>query len=460
MQSGSTLSETLGFDIDPLVLHVRAPEVYPFLLESAASGTAQGRYDILFAFPGETLRLDGDGKLSGPDGIESDQFLDAFDEWFAAAQTASDNTQDSQLPFSGGWFTYLSYELAAEVEPSLCLPGNPGAPIAFATRINAAVLRDRSNGTVTLVADTPAQLEKLKQDVMSAKAATLPEAHAVRVEVDEEEPDVFLQAVRTAKQYIKDGDIFQANLSRMWRGRPAETVEPWELYAQLREANPAPFAGLAVHDGFAVISSSPERLISCNGDTVETRPIAGTRPRTSSAPISQEQLDDFVSNPKERAEHVMLIDLERNDLGRICVGGSVQVSEFMAIESYTHVHHIVSNVVGEKRPDVTPGQMIKAVFPGGTITGCPKVRCMEVIAELENRPRGAYTGSMGFINTDGSGDLNILIRTMTLNNGELTLAAGSGIVADSDPASELAETRAKAKGLLLSLSAERDSANG
>jgi anthranilate synthase component 1 len=162
----------------------------------------------------------------------------------------------------------------------------------------------------------------------------------------------------------------------------------------------------------------------------------------------------LLSHPKEQAEHIMLIDLERNDLGRICRPGSVRVDEFMVLESYAHVHHIVSNIRGELREDVTPGQVIRAVFPGGTITGCPKVRCMEIIAELEQEPRGAYTGSMGYINRDGSMDLNILIRTMTVADDRIRLRAGAGIVADSAPGAELDETRAKARGLLRALGVE------
>ena len=160
---------------------------------------------------------------------------------------------------------------------------------------------------------------------------------------------------------------------------------------------------------------------------------------------------ELIANPKERAEHVMLIDLERNDLGRICEPGSVEVDEMMVIESYAHVHHIVSNVRGRLRAGITPGSALRAVFPGGTITGCPKVRCMEIIAELETSPRGAYTGSFGYLNRDGSMDLNILIRTMVLHGTRLRLRAGAGIVADSEPEAELDETRAKARGLLEAL---------
>ncbi len=200
----------------------------------------------------------------------------------------------------------------------------------------------------------------------------------------------------------------------------------------------------------AILSSSPERLVRIHDNVIEVRPIAGTRPRgvgDEDAALSQALL----AHPKERAEHVMLIDLERNDLGRVCVPGSVQVDELMVLESYAHVHHIVSNVRGIKRSDVTPGQVIRAVFPGGTITGCPKVRCMEIIAELEQVARGPYTGAMGYLNHNGNMDLNILIRTMLVENDGVQFRVGAGIVADSVPDAELQETRAKARGLLLAL---------
>jgi anthranilate synthase component I len=196
--------------------------------------------------------------------------------------------------------------------------------------------------------------------------------------------------------------------------------------------------------------------VSVRERRVETRPIAGTRPRRGDDALVTAELR---ANVKEQAEHVMLLDLERNDLGRVCVGGSVEVDEYMTIESYAHVHHIVSNVRGTAREDVLPGQVIRALFPGGTITGCPKVRCMEIIAELEGRPRGAYTGSLGYLGRDGSLDLNILIRTATVRalperGRELSILAGAGIVADSDPGRELEETRAKARGLVRALGAE------
>jgi anthranilate synthase component 1 len=201
-----------------------------------------------------------------------------------------------------------------------------------------------------------------------------------------------------------------------------------------------------------IISSSPERLLEIRDGIVSTRPIAGTRPRSENLEQDGNLSAELFAHPKERAEHVMLIDLERNDLGRVCEAGTVEVNEMMVLESYAHVHHIVSNVQGRLRQGVTPGQAIAAVFPGGTITGCPKVRCMEIISKLEQGPRGAYTGSFGYLNRNGSLDLNILIRTMVKDGKRVTFRAGSGIVADSDPDAELEETRAKAEGMLRAIS--------
>jgi anthranilate synthase component I len=273
--------------------------------------------------------------------------------------------------------------------------------------------------------------------------------------IEEDAPETFLDAVRRALEYIGAGDVYQANLSRGWQGTASPRVDPVQIYRRLRATNPGPFAALLRNGDFAVLSSSPERLVSIRGNTVTTRPIAGTRPRGATPEADAALIRSLLDNEKERAEHVMLIDLERNDLGRVCAGGSVRVDEYMSVESYAHVHHIVSNVSGRLRNDVSPIAVIRALFPGGTITGCPKVRCMEIIAELEGIGRGAYTGSIGYLNRDGSCDLNILIRTITAQGGVFKFRAGAGIVADSDPVQELAETRAKAEGLLRALADPR-----
>jgi len=242
--------------------------------------------------------------------------------------------------------------------------------------------------------------------------------------------------------------VFQVNISREWTGRFEYEPAPVRLYDSLRRANPAPFAGLVHWRGRWLLSSSPERLVQTRGREVQTRPIAGTRPRGGTELQDRSLSDELINNLKERAEHVMLIDLERNDLGRVCRPGSIEVNELMVVESYAHVHHIVSNVRGELRPDASPVDAVRAVFPGGTITGCPKVRCMQIIAELEQTGRGFYTGSMGYLGLDGGMDLNILIRSMLLHGRRFSFRTGAGIVADSDPQQEVLETADKARGML------------
>ena len=438
---------TLGGRRDLLAPAAAFAQRYPCLLESVVRGTAQSRYDILFAFPREQLILHADGSLRDGAGAPcSRRFLDALD---AAWQTEREPPHDDGLPFHGGWVVWLAYELAGEIEPTLRLKSLEALPLALAVRCPAAAIVDHVRDCTILVAETGHEnlLDLLEADLAVASqvpALTAPLSH------DEDEPQHFLDGVARIHEHLHAGDIFQVNLSRAWRVRHAEPPSAASLYAALRKANPAPFAGLLQQPGWAVASSSPERLVEVRAGIAQTRPIAGTRPRL---PGDDEpaRIRELGAHPKERAEHVMLIDLERNDLGRVCVPGTVEVDELMTVESYTHVHHIVSNVRGRLRDGVTPGQVIAATFPGGTITGCPKVRCMEIIAALEDAPRGAYTGALGYLDRDGGLDLNILIRTLTQVGNETCLRAGAGIVADSVAASELDETRAKARGLLRAL---------
>ena len=449
-QAVSTV-RTLDWYEDLLPLHEANPERYPYLLESVAHGTDHARYDILFAFPGQRLILDSAGRLDGP--VQDAGFLPSLDEWWR--QESIRHSENHPFPFTGGWFLFLGYELAGEIEPHHKLPSAPEQlPVAFASRIPAAIIRDHQTRRTFLLVEPGYEslLELLASDLESADRQISVSLQPHRSAAVREEPaQRYLRAVERAKRYVIDGDIFQANLSRLWSGVYDGGMEAARLYRSLRHNNAAPFAGLACFDGMAIISSSPERLVTVRDDLVETRPIAGTRPRDEIQAQDLANSSELLAHPKERAEHVMLIDLERNDLGRVCVPGSIEVNELMVLESFAHVHHIVSNVRGRLRPEVTPGEVIRAVFPGGTITGCPKVRCMEIIAELEEEGRGAYTGSMGYLNRDGSMDLNILIRTMVMAGGRLSFRAGAGIVADSVPERELEETRAKARGLLLAL---------
>lgn len=416
-------------------------------MESAAAGEPLGRFDILFAHPAGQL------VASTP----SERFLPALDRWWQRERaTASPLDASAQLPFSGGWLVYLGYELAGQVEPRLRLPQPTVGPIAQAIRIPAAVVHEHDSGRCWIVAEPDAAelIPRIAADLQ--RVARLPDVREELVDstVAEDDPRRYLDAVERALEYIGAGDVYQANLSRGWRATLRAGVQPHHVYRRLRQTNPGPFSGVAQLDGMAVISSSPERLVSVRDGTVTTRPIAGTRPRGADPAADLALARELHAHPKERAEHVMLIDLERNDLGRVCEAGSVHVDEFMTIESYSHVHHIVSNVCGRLRAEVTPGNVLAAVFPGGTITGCPKVRCMEIIAELEGAARGAYTGSLGYLNRDGSMDMNILIRSLQLSGRELTLRAGAGIVADSIPERELEETRAKACGVLRALGVE------
>ncbi|MGC1549165.1 MAG: aminodeoxychorismate synthase component I [Rhodanobacter sp.] len=424
------------------------PGRYPCLLESVVRGTPQSRYDILFAFPQGSLTLRADGCLQDGDGNQrSGRFLDALDAaWQAEHISPSD---DDNLPYHGGWVLMLAYELAGEIEPKLRLRPPQGLPVAMALRCPAAVIVDHERDCTTLIAESGYVhlLDALEADL--AAEATIP-ALAAAESIEEDAPSLFLDGVARIYDHLHAGDIFQVNLSRAWRARDLEEQQPASLYSALRKANPAPFAGMLQQPEWAVISSSPERLVEVRGGVAQTRPIAGTRPR-SAGDDEAARIRELCAHPKERAEHVMLVDLERNDLGRVCQPGTVQVDELMTVESYAHVHHIVSNVRGRLREGVTPGQVIAATFPGGTITGCPKVRCMEIIAALEDAPRGAYTGAMGYLDRNGNLDLNILIRTLTLNGDQVSLRAGAGIVADSVAEKELDETRAKARGMLRAL---------
>jgi anthranilate synthase component I len=441
--------------LDLLRLHEFDPERYPHLLQSVTPGP-QARFDILFAYPDASFVLGPDGRLQGVD-AEGVDFLAALDTaWRRESITPAE--QPIELPFRGGWFLYLGYELAGQIEPRLRLPkADVHQSVARATRFRTAVIRDHRDDCLWLVTEsgTEARLDALLHDIARVEALPEPVLPGLpAVTLTEDDPERYLAMVRRTLAYIRDGDVFQANLARAWHARFAAPVAPAALYRHLRLRNPGPFNGLATWPEHAVISSSPERLVRVHNGSIDTRPIAGTRPRGQGADADSALSRELLAHPKERAEHIMLIDLERNDLGRVCLPGTVRVDELMVLESYAHVHHIVSNVRGELRPGTTPGEVIRALFPGGTITGCPKVRCMEIIAELEATARGAYTGAIGYLNRDGDMDLNILIRTLEQQGNALVLRAGAGIVADSDPQRELDETRAKARGLLLALGAD------
>lgn len=430
--------------IDALRLHALNPRRYPYLLQTLGGSG----WDITFAFPQQTILYSlADLARPGP------SFFSLLDSaWHSAS--SSENAAD--LPFRGGWFVYLGYELLHQLEPKVTCPAHDAEfPVGCLTRIPAAVMVDHKAQLTYLFAEEAfsACLDLLRADIAAAPRFD-PQPVGVR-HLDEEDEMLFLDGVGRIKEYIRAGDVFQVNLSRRWQAELDDATTAPELYANLRSVNPAPFSGLADFGSCQIISSSPERLVKVTDQLVETRPIAGTYPR-SADPVEDERLRQaLLVHPKERAEHVMLVDLERNDLGRICQPGSMRVDELMAVQTYAHVHHIESSVQGRLRAGISPGTVLGALFPGGTITGCPKVRTMQIISELEATPRLAYTGSMGYLNHDGSMDFNILIRSFMLQGNLLSFRAGAGIVADSVPERELQETRTKAKGLLRALGASQ-----
>lgn len=459
--SSVPLRRRLDGRVDLLRLHSLQPHRYPVLLESSAnaldvSARSNARWDYLFLFEGEGIETSHAGKTTGLDGTEMEGGFLASLESILHAEHVSRLEEDSDVPpFKGGFCVFLGYELTQEIEPTVIMPSAPMAGVrASALRARAALAYDHSTDTTWLVAehDCPQLLGAMAADIAALDATAAEAVVWPACDIQEARADEFTDGVNRILEYLAAGDVFQVNLSRAWDVSFERPISAAELHASLRDANPAPFSAIYVRPEWAVVSASPERLVQVHGEKVEARPIAGTRPRLADDPDAM-RVRELVGHPKERAEHVMLVDLIRNDIGRVSRGGSVEVNQLMTVESFAHVHHIVSNVRGIRRPDTSPVDVIRAVFPGGTITGCPKVRCMQIIAELEGEGRGAYTGSLGWINRDGDMDLNILIRSaeIDIGNGKLRFRTGAGIVMDSDPGKELDETRAKARGMLKAL---------
>ena len=432
-----------GFDL--LSLQSLDIKKYPYLLESSSRGNLSNRFSILFYKPEFSIEK------------TTKNFLSKFDEYWLKEKIDQSKLvlKDKKLPFFGGWFVYFGYELSKEIEPKLNIPDSPfELPTAFASRVKTAIIYDHIDDQIFLVSEDKEKFKKICEDVESdfhqmnkVKNNFFGSIELLNKGSDEEHQ----RQVKKCIKYIFQGEIFQANLSRLWNYRVDKGIGATDIYRQLRLKNPSPFSGLVNYKNSFIISSSPERLVSVNENFLETRPIAGTRPRGSSGLHDIELSNELINSDKEKAEHLMLVDLERNDISKVCEPGSVKVNEMMTIESYAHVHHIVSNVCGQKIRNISPGKIISSVFPGGTITGCPKVRCMEILGELEKIGRGPYTGSFGYITHSGNMDVNILIRSMLLENNNLFFRAGGGIVADSAPEAETLETEAKANGMLNAL---------
>ncbi len=410
--------------MDPLTIYAAARNagLRPALLESLGPPTAFSRRALLAVAPRRRLEV-WDGSL-----YEDGAAIGAADDALAELETGLSPGRDFPV-----WVGFFSYEFAARLglPTGAALPGLPEA--AFCLYDDGWLWRDGR-----LVGEPPARDPRLEG--VAAPRAALPHI-ATRSDYAR---DDYIAGVRAVQERIRAGWVYQVNLSHRF-SFAADDLDPLAYYARLRATNPSPFMGIVEGRDWAVVSGSPERLFARDGETVSTRPIAGTRPRGATATADAALEAELRGSPKELAEHVMLVDLLRNDLARVCAPGSVEVGEAFTVERYSHVMHLVSEVHG--RSSAALGALVRAIFPGGTITGAPKESVMSEIARLEPAPRGAYTGSLGYVSGRRC-DFNILIRSLTLAEGRGHISAGGGTVIESDPASEYVETRHKAAALL------------
>jgi para-aminobenzoate synthetase component I len=424
------------------------------LLESPVNDSIRSeltRYSICAGMP---QIIDGKPKIFTP---EIGEILDCLRGLLSSQNSENKSGLPEHLPFAGGWLGWLGYELAWEIEslPDRELDRLP-FPVAYWYEPHAFAILDHWEQVLYLSAPTAVELDEL----VSRLDRSNPIESQGSVEsalINNLDRDIhfftsesqYQQAIIRAQEYIQAGDIFQTNLSL--RFSTQTDLDSWEIYQRLQKINPSPFASYWQTPWGAMISCSPERLVQLQQQQATTRPIAGTRKRGQNLAQDSQLAVELLSNEKEIAEHIMLVDLERNDLGRVCTWGSVQVDELLSIERYSHVMHLVSNVTGKLDPKYDSIDLIRAMFPGGTITGCPKVRCMEIIAELEPFPRNLFYGSCGYLDRRGNLDLNILIRTLLYHDGTVWGQVGAGIVADSHPQQEWRESLQKAAAQLTAL---------
>jgi len=431
----------------------------------ANKGRKHSAYGLFSSFPdqfaailedpsgeGKQFLVSGQGESTALAQHANEQEATRFFDHWKATVAASDAGAGEHSP-AIRCLVYAAYEAGGLIEDlpeaKTAVPG----PVLWTLYPDFSFCFDGQ--AIHLAANNEQSLKSALAMLDAAVPASPPVAQFNTVDLTSTSEAQYKQAVQQVKDYIVAGDVFQANIARFWH-MPFEISKLTALYDRLRRVNPAPFSSFAriesATDSLYLISASPERLFRIHADgKVDTRPIAGTRRRAEGDKDDALRAEMLLSE-KERAEHIMLVDLERNDLGRVCKPGTVEVNERLKVEQYATVQHIVSNVRGVLETGHDVVDLFKAMFPGGTITGCPKVRCMEIIHELENNARGPYTGGLGYIAWDGSADMNILIRTFWHHEGKLCWAAGAGIVADSDPEHELIETKHKAEGLLRALS--------
>lgn len=451
-------------DLDtPLSIYLKlANQPYSYLLESVQGGERFGRFSFI-GLPATTRIEARDNTVTTVNHDKSetiivDDTLSFIESYLAQFKVAPCPAGISR--FCGGLVGYFSYDTVRYIEHKLkghAKPDTLNTPdVLLLLSEELAVVDNLSSKLYLIVYVNPQDqdayqsgrnrlktlLSKLRQSI----AIPTEQAVASNAVVSEFSEADFKAAVERAKRYIFDGDIMQVVLSQ--RTSKPFNASPLALYRALRSLNPSPYMFFYHFNDFHVVGASPEILVRLEGDTVTVRPIAGTRPRGKNPQQDAELAADLLADPKEIAEHVMLMDLGRNDIGRVAQTGTVRVTEKMQIENYSHVMHIVSNVEGKLKPELSAIDVLRATFPAGTVSGAPKVRAMEIIDELEVSKRGVYAGAVGYLGFNGDMDLAIAIRTGVIKNGQLHVQAGAGIVADSIPQNEWIETQNKAKALL------------
>jgi len=415
-----------------------------FLLESAEHGQL-GRWSFLGFRPRSMIR--SGGELDGYAQVDAE-----LARWRIAQR-------DGLPPFAGGAVGLFGYDLVRHVEPTVGEP-NPdpvGAPDLAVMFTNVLVAFDHLRHEVTVLANVEADdLERSYEEAVGAivdarerLSGPVPRPAPARPAPPEFASnlgaDGYAAAVERAKEYIRAGDVYQVVPSQRWTADCP--VDAFSIYRGLRAINPSPYMYFLDFDDFQIAGASPESLVKVTGRRVEQRPIAGTRPRAGSTEEDLRRGKELLEDEKERAEHVMLVDLGRNDLGRVCEYGTVRVDELMAVETYSHVIHIVSRVSGTLREEVTPMEALRVSLPAGTLSGAPKIRAMQIIDELEPVKRGPYGGAVGYLSYTGELDTCIYIRSALVKDGSVHVQAGAGIVADSDPWYEVRETEAKANAV-------------
>ncbi len=470
-QSPFPLYQTLPLpELSPFEIYRRLviPGTNSFLLESGKGDSEIGRYSFIGTNPYLTFKCkDSTIEIIEPSGTRV-LHGDPLTELRKIFSRVGYPNAKSLPPFFGGAAGYFSYDFVRSLEN---LPRASAdslqVPDAHLIFVDLIIAIDHLKKQLHVIFAPPKDLTTSKPlsllysnwnqklaDIKIRLQTTAPPLKALPTTqprfTSTHSKNEYIRQVEKCQEYITSGDIYQANLSQQFIA-DLNNYDSHALYQRLREINPAPFAAFIEFDDITIASVSPERLVRLQNRIAETRPLAGTRQRGKTHIADQQLNKELLTNAKERAEHVMLVDLERNDLGRVCSYGTVQTSEFMSIEQCSHVKHIVSTIQGQLSPSRDAFDLLQAMFPGGTITGAPKIRCMEILDELESTTRGAYTGSVGYLSLAGDLDLNILIRSLIIKDNRGYIRVGAGIVADSIPEREYEETLLKAEALFAAI---------